>query len=116
MTYTVVYLDDEPDLTELFVDLFSSSEIEIKVFNDPMKAKDYLLSHTPHLVFFDYRLPGITGDKLALELNLKMPTILVTGDMDVSTQFKFTKIFKKPYDINQMREYISLCLQSANNK
>lgn len=116
MSFSVVYVDDEPDLTELFIDLFSSEYMDIKVFTDPLKAKIYLSSNRPDLVFLDFRLPGTTGDKLASELNLQMPVALVTGDMEVKTDFKFSKIFKKPYDINQMREYIGQCLQLTKNK
>lgn len=45
MALKVYYIDDEPDLLELFADLFSSKEIEIKTFADPLKAVELSLIH-----------------------------------------------------------------------
>lgn len=116
MTFKIVYLDDEPDLVDVFIDFFSSSNVEIKGFSVPEEAKKYLQEHPVDLVFFDYRMPGITGDQLALDLNLSVPFVLITGDIEVKTKFPFKMIFRKPYEIQKIGEFINLCLHSQKNK
>ena len=103
----IVYIDDEIDLCEMFSDLFSSPETEIKTYIDPQVAINEISSNPPDLIFLDYRLPGITGDEVAKKLNNNIPKILITGDANIKTEYSFNKIYTKPYEFNDMREFLN---------
>ena len=109
MPLNIIYVDDEVDLLDIFTDMFTSDVISIKTFDNPSEAKKYIVANPPDLILLDYRMPDMTGDQLAAELSKtlvsKIPMALVTGDMEVATQHKFDKFFKKPYDVEGMQNY-----------
>ncbi len=97
MSFSVFYLDDEEDLCEIFLDQFSSEEIDITTFTSPKKIIEAVKINPPNLIFLDYRLPSTNGDEVAQAMDTKIPKFLVTGDISVSTKYEFTKILQKPY-------------------
>ena len=105
MPLEAYYLDDEEALCENFVDYFSSKDVEVTTFTDPLKTIAHSLNHPPDLIFVDYRLPGTTGDEVAKSLDASVPKYLITGDINVKTEHKFLEVFSKPYkpeDIQQV--------------
>jgi DNA-binding NtrC family response regulator len=115
MKIRAFYLDDEPDLCEIFSDQFSTKDIEIITRTDPQSAKVFLASDKVDVVFFDYRLPGTTGDKLAVDLQLQVPVYLITGEMQVKTQFEFHGIIQKPYDFQAIRTALNDVLSKKHS-
>lgn len=107
MQLRIYYLDDEEALCENFVDYFASNDVSITTFVDPNAAIDAIKKNPPDLFFVDYRLPGTTGEEVAKTLDPKLPKILITGDISVKTEFKFEKVFPKPYDYSAIAELIS---------
>lgn len=109
MSLNIIYVDDETDLLEIFADMFTSNDIIVKTFNKASEVEEYISTNPPDLLLLDYRMPEMTGDQLAIQLSkvlsVKFPMALVTGDMEVTTQHKFDKVFKKPYDIQGMQNY-----------
>jgi two-component system response regulator (stage 0 sporulation protein F) len=109
MSLKILYVDDEVDLLEIFTDMFSSSHLTIATCNKVSDVKEKINTEKPDLLLLDYRMPEMNGDKLALELSqsmsVKIPIVLVTGDIEVKTDYKFERIFKKPYDIQLMQNY-----------
>ena len=57
MRLKVFYLDDEPDLCEMFQENFETPDIEIKTFTDPNKFLGEMKTNLPHVVFLDYSFP-----------------------------------------------------------
>lgn len=102
----VYYLDDEIDLLEMFRELFSSPEIEIRTFADPTLAIAEVWRAPPDLLILDYRLPNTTGDKIAQLLDPALPKIMITGDLAVKTTSSFVRIFHKPYDFAEMADFL----------
>lgn len=96
MLLKIYYLDDEPILCENFFETFSSPDISIETFQDAGSLIERCKNLEPDLIFIDYRLPGMNGDEVALKLNTKVPKVLVTGDLDVKTIYKFISILEKP--------------------
>lgn len=106
MALSVFYLDDEPDLLEMFEDLFAAPHIKITTAVDATLALQRLQSEKFDLVFLDYRLPGTTGDEIARKIP-KGPTLaLITGDLSVRTDFPFKAIFAKPYRKDEVQKFI----------
>lgn len=113
MPLNVYYLDDEKDLLENFYDLFSSDTIKITIFSDPKTALEAIEQNPPDLLFVDYRLPGTTGDQVAAKVKTKIPTALITGDMQINSDFPFVRIFEKPVNIDVVEAFIKSYIKNA---
>ncbi len=92
----IYYLDDEQDLLEMFVDQFLDLPLEITTFSDPTKALQAIESSPPDLLVLDYRLPGTTGDQIALKVDANIPKVLITGEIQVNLNAKYEAVLKKP--------------------
>lgn len=106
MPLKIVYLDNEPQLCEMFVDNFASADVSVETFTDPEKAVAAINATIPDLVFLDYRLPQTTGEAVAHRLMADIPKVLVTGDLTVKGIKDFVKIFHKPFNFDEMEEFI----------
>lgn len=106
MPFRIIYLDDESDLLQVFADTFSAPDIEIEIYTDPKQAIAAVEAKAPDLLVLDYRLPGTTGDIIAQNVDAGIPKALITGDLEVKPVANFTKIFKKPYEADEMQEFI----------
>jgi DNA-binding response OmpR family regulator len=111
MQLKIVYLDDEPDLCEIFKDCFETESITIKTFIDPEQAVSEIKKIKPDLVLLDYRLPNTTGLQIAKRLDPEIIKVLITGDLSVQPDTAFYKIFKKPYKLNEMKDFLEFFQQ-----
>lgn len=116
MKLNVYYIDDEQELCDIFVELNQSDQLNIKTFIDPFAAVAEAGKEPPDLVFLDYRLPGMTGDKVAVALNLAVPIYLISGDFNVKTDFKFTRIIGKPVDNTEIQKIIAEILELKKSR
>jgi CheY-like chemotaxis protein len=114
MSLKIYYLDDEVELCENFSDLFSGKDLVITTFTDPSKAIEMAKNHPPDLFFLDFRLPSMTGDKVAQLLDGKIPKFLITGDIAVETQYPFIKIISKPYRVEDIDNIIQQYFHQKN--
>ena len=106
MPLNVLYLDDEPELCELFAEEHASEHIQINALSDVAQAIAIANSGWPQLIFLDYRLPGTTGDKIAQKMPASTPKFLVTGEIAVQTDYKFNRILRKPTDPDEIAELL----------
>jgi DNA-binding response OmpR family regulator len=60
----------------------------------------------PDLLILDYRLPNITGDIVAQSVDPNIPKLLITGDLEVIPKAHFLRIFRKPYNITELQDFI----------
>ncbi len=95
MLLEIMYIDDEQDLCDFFIDEYSSSEIGVRTFTDPKIAVESAKSNSPDLIFIDYRLPGARGDIIAQSFKSEIPKYLITGDINVVPQYQFSEILSK---------------------
>lgn len=107
MPFKIYYLDDEPDLLEIFVEQFSSAEISVSTFTDPVQAVKVILQSPPDLLILDYRLCGTTGDQVAQSVSQEIAKILITGDLEFIPKSQFLKIFRKPFYLNDLQKFIA---------
>lgn len=112
MSLNILFLDDEPELCDLFKDFFSSEHINVNVFSDPSEALDFAQKNDLDLIFVDYRLPGTNGDQVALKMPSKVPKILLTGEMSVETTYRFEAVMEKPVDMAMVEARIQTALQA----
>lgn len=104
--FKIAYIDDEPSIVSLFVEDFSLPTIEVRGYSDPDDAITAVRAFAPDLVFIDYLLPRYTGDQIAMLLPKNMRKVLVTGDLLVQPIIDFDRVFYKPYDFDEIKEYI----------
>lgn len=107
MAIKVYYVDDEPQICELFEELFSSSEVEVVTFTDSLLALEAILQSPPDILFTDYRMPGLNGVELAKKTDPSLKKILISGENNIMSEFKFDAILTKPMDTNLIREIIA---------
>lgn len=107
MSLRVIYVDDEPDMCQMFVDNFSTPEIQIQTYVDSQIALEAIHQNPPDLVILDYRLRDTTGDLLAKEIKVKLPIALLTGDLEVETDFEFSRCFRKqPFPWDEIQGFL----------
>lgn len=124
MSLKVMYLDDEKDLGELFMEMFQMDSVKIKVSDEPVSFVAEVLKEKPDLVFLDFRLPGLSGDEVATEIKAKMDTevfskmkvYLITGEMTPKVKFQFKEILAKPIDFARVQEIIDQAVQEKSNR
>ena len=104
--FKIAYIDDEPDIVRMFIEDFSMPGIEIRGYTDPDSAIKSMATFAPDLVFIDYLFPQYTGDQIALLLPRNMLKVLLTGDLMVQPSFPFDRIVYKPFDFEEVKEYI----------
>lgn len=106
MLFNIIYLDDEPDLCEIFSDEFSAKDIAIITYTSADTAIKAANQNHPDLIFIDYRLPLTNGDEVALAMPPHIPKYLVTGEQNVETKYKFSGVLGKPLDRKKISEVI----------
>lgn len=104
---TVIYIDDEPDLCEIFSDLYGDTEISIQTFTDPHVGLKAINESKPDVIFLDLRIPGMSGDELASKITHSAPIYLMTGDLQPNLKFKFEGILPKPFNDEKIRAAIN---------
>lgn len=116
MKLKIIYVDDEQDLCDIFEELNQSDQLNIRTFVDPLIAIADALKVPPDLVFLDYRLPGMTGDQVALAMKVDAPIYLISGDLNVKTNFNFSRIIGKPVDNSDIQKIISDLLEFKKSR
>lgn len=98
----LVYIDDEVYLTDIFHSLFKDTYHELHTFNDEYEAIEHCLSNPPDILFVDYRLKRMRGDEVAQRIPKDVHIILVTGDVQIDTDYKFDGVIAKPFKLVQL--------------
>lgn len=106
MKFKVVIIDDEPDLCDLFVDMYTSTDVEVTYYLNPIEALKGIRCNPPNLIFLDYILPGMDGEEFARALEIDIPIILVSGDINLHCNFNFVTVITKPYHPDVIQEFI----------
>lgn len=98
---TVVYLDDEPELCELFQEEFESDQVKVEIFSSPEKAMEFVQAHPDCLALVDYRLGSTDGLTWVRSLPMTVKAYIVTGDLGIDLSRKpsnLVGVLFKPID------------------
>jgi len=107
MPLEIVYLDDESDLCETFIDNFATADVHVTTFVDPDAAIAHVAHAPPDLLFLDYRPPTTTGDAVAMLIDATIPKVLLTGDLHVRPDYPFVGVFHKPFSVTEVATFIA---------
>ncbi len=119
----IVFVDDEPILTELVQKALSSRGYKVVAFNDPVKALEYIKSHCQKidLLISDITMPHLQGNQLAqLAKNLRkdLAIILCTGyagtiSKDQLEELEIKALMFKPFTVDDLVREIDKIFEEA---
>jgi CheY-like chemotaxis protein len=97
----IAVVDDDEDTLNLFTDIVQTNGYIVIGFENPQFLIDYICEHPEHLKFIviDYRMPKMTGCKLAIRIHKITPSIqmaLLLPIMILSITSS-TRSYKKTY-------------------
>lgn len=92
-------------------------------FGSAKKFLESLDKHSSGCILLDIRMPGMSGDELAMELinrNINLPIIVITADDNIDTRRKAKKMnavsfFRKPVDSYALLDNIKWILRECSN-
>ncbi len=108
----VLFIDDEPAITEMASHILTQSGYKAMFFIDGNEALQYF-SENPHdfdIIITDLKMPQISGSELASRcaaINPNIPIILTTGfsekiSLASCRQWGVTTVITKPFSIGQL--------------
>lgn len=100
-----VAVDDEPYALEIIRSFCARvSDVELVCFNSSLAARDYLLEHTPDILFLDIVMPDLSGLEIA-KLVHQLPYIIFTTAHKQyaleSYDYNTVDYLMKPYDFER---------------
>ena len=115
----ILIVDDDAAFSALLQERLEHEQYEIAVANNGEEALEKVDSFLPDLVLLDLKMPGLTGDFVALRIKAKtkdrLPIITLSGYGDpltVATTFTMgvSDHVVKPCDLEDLIHRIERCL------
>lgn len=105
---SIVYLDDEVYLTDIFLCFFKEKRVDLTVFNDEFAAIEFCIANPPDILFVDFRLETLKGDEIAQRVPCHIKKVLVTGDIQIDTRYEFDALVAKPFRLAELLDTVKL--------
>lgn len=112
---TLLIVDDDDSIISLYKEIFKDFGDRVITTNSPYHAKE-LASYTQiDILITDYDMPGINGIELSEYCyeQCGSKNILVSGHSNIPYSSSLLKLFKKPFSILKLMEYV---LEIKNEK
>jgi len=87
-SYTVLVVDDEPNVLRSIQRLFRREPLRVLTTTDPHEALALLEREPVHVIMADQRMPGMTGIQLVQQVKERRPDVMrivFTGYVDMNT-------------------------------
>jgi len=122
----IIAVDDDDTILDMYKN--GLIDFDVKVFDDPQKARDYLLSREkkPSLIIMDIMMPQIDGISFIREIRSNekisdIPVIAVSGLSDAATLndallFGATDYVVKPFDIAELSQKIKSVIKKYHKE
>lgn len=116
--YRILFVDDEIPILQSFIDALSES-FDVDTAFDGAHAINSIQKNLYDLVILDIHLPRVDGMEVLRFVHENFPTlqvIIISGQADVRMAVQATKlgsfdVIKKPFDIDELENSISLALE-----
>ncbi|MDA0812408.1 MAG: response regulator [Verrucomicrobia bacterium] len=113
---TVLVVDDDPQLQQLFKQFLKKAGFSRIVVGTGAEAISYAEKQSFDLVFLDLKLPDISGDELYVklkEMHPDMPIVIITGYPDSDILSKILAIgpvtvIQKPIEFEQLNKTVKV--------
>ena len=112
---SIFLVDDEVEICHFFKLGIETEDLDVHVFTNPEEAIAQAYTIQPKIIFVDYRMRGITGDKVAEKMPPHIPKCLMTGDYDVQSSYLFNREIQKPYKLKDVKSFISSVLNDKKD-
>jgi DNA-binding response OmpR family regulator len=111
---TILFLDDEPGICDIFRDTFTNETTEVMAFTNHDDAIALTRQRQVDLAFIDYHLDGITGVEVARNNQLNIPIVFITGRLDLNVEEENLKILAKPFSPEDVQDIIEAVRKNGN--
>lgn len=117
MKQRILIIDDEPDLTTLFCEVFRNAGHDVRGFTNPVKAyKEFTRNPDKYwLVITDVRMPGMSGIELAIKVKekfSKMKVILISAFeieyINLNDMKKIDYFVSKPISMEKLLDIVNV--------
>ncbi|CCQ11350.1 hypothetical protein PALB_22410 [Pseudoalteromonas luteoviolacea B = ATCC 29581] len=116
MTFKVVYIDDEVELTKLLGEFLDGMPIEYFAFNDELSGIAFCHREHPDLILIDYRLKQMTGEQVARKIGGVAPKYLVSGELELPEFSDFQRVLTKPFKFREIKTIIACAMMDHKVK
>ncbi len=123
---TLIFVDDEPEILDILLDIFRSEDFSILTAETGEKAVKLLQTSQVHLILCDLKLPDASGLEViqtAKAFHPDVKAILTTGYFDPSEAMVenqeelIDRVIFKPWDIAALRREVKNLLRgNGENK
>lgn len=118
---TILAVDDETDLLDIYVDLFKNEVGRVLRAEDGHKALGIIKSENVDIIVSDISMPGMSGLELlekVREFNKSIPFIIVTGfgDKDGAVRALRSGAFDfidKPFNFEALKKSVTQALETS---
>ncbi len=114
--FRIIYVDDNETLTDLVKTTLSNYGCEVKIFNNPLKAHEYIKKKYESIdaFIFDQTMPDLTGEELTRKIRdegIEVPVFILTGysnvlDKEEAQEIGVSEFFYKPIEITELYKKI----------
>jgi FixJ family two-component response regulator len=120
MKRQVFVIDDDSSVRNGLSRLLRAAGYPVHAFDSANKFLEYVDEFTSGCILLDIRMPGMSGDELALELknrSVNLPIIVVTADDDqenkrLAKDIGAVGFFRKPVDGTALLDMVNWTLKS----
>lgn len=115
--YTILIVEDSPDIGHLFADMLEALPADIELITTGTEAAQRLKEITPDLALLDLHLPGVPGDELLHQIrqdarlaHTKVIVATADGSAGVTLQEEADLVLLKPVSPSQLRALVQRLL------
>ncbi|MBN2888724.1 MAG: sigma-54-dependent Fis family transcriptional regulator [Deltaproteobacteria bacterium] len=110
MKTTIMIVDDEPDIRQSLMDVFTDEGYEVIGAENGQEALQLAAQENPDLVFLDIWMPELDGMQALQQLKSthpEMPVIMISGHGTIETAVQATKLgafdfIEKPFSLDKL--------------
>jgi CheY-like chemotaxis protein len=123
--HSILFIDDDPGITEIVREYFASAGYKVDVENSPMEGLTKAKKNKPDVVLLDIVMPEMDGIEICSNLKkdpkyADIPIILLTGNdakYEVTETYKSgcDLLVKKPFSCERLLSMVNTII-NCNNK